>query len=473
MLNNHMDKAVREKEREFFEAERHRASQLFERDPMIDSPEFLKEIGIEIFNGKLPLGYLRLVPQDFIVEEIAADGTIHTVDAEASAVLSSEGKTVYADLVKVGISTLEAQAQIAEALSIPPQSIGFAGIKDRLALTSQAISLRDVKEANVSLVKVDNFFLKNMRMGKGAIANGDLQGNRFTIVLRLQSPLLKEEVSRIEKTLEQIKEDGFWNFFSFQRFGTPRLLSHRLGLLLIRGEFEKAVHMFIVHQSPRELPYFQHIRAEIEKQWGNWKVIQALLEPFPSHFPIELTFVRRLMQNATDFLGALCTMPDQVRLWIYAYDSYLFNKKLSRLIKEGEVPLELPLLTSFSPLDWEPYKEFLEQDSVKTPSAYYKKFPFIRVASRTWPVLQKTEIHAVAFQDKFALFSFSLPKGAYATTLLMNFFTLVSGLPVIAGITNERIDAKASLGLGSLQSTLERFKTVLDARDQDLVKEFE
>ena len=195
--------------------------------------------------------------------------------------------------------------------------------------------------------------------------------------------------------------------------------------------------------------------------------------PFPTHFPIELQFVEHLLDNPKEFLGALHMAPDQVRLWIYAYDSYLFNRKLSQFIKEGEVPLTLPLLTSFSPLDWEPYKEFLEEDSVDIPSRHYKKFPFIRVASRTWPVLQRVEIHTIAFQDKIAVFAFSLPKGTYATTLLMNFFTLASGLPIVPGITNKKIDAKALLGLGNTQSTLERFKTVLELREQDIAGEFE
>ncbi|MBI2123759.1 MAG: tRNA pseudouridine(13) synthase TruD [Candidatus Wildermuthbacteria bacterium] len=468
-----MDKTTREKEREFFEAERKRVPHLFEREPMVDSFEFQKWIGIEVFPDTLPLGYLRLMPQDFIVEEVARDGTVHTVDVDPSPATSFEGKTVYADLVKIGISTLEAQSQIAEALSLQPQSIGFAGIKDRLALTSQAISIRDAAEADILKVQADNFFLKNIHQGKGALANGDLQGNRFTIVLRLQRPPSEKEVLKTHETLKQIKEEGFWNFFSFQRFGTPRLLSHKLGLRIIKGEFEEAVKMFLVHQSLRELPYFKHIREEMEKQWGNWEGMKTLLSPFPAHFPIELQFVEHLLGNPKDFLGALHTVPDQVRLWVYAYDSYLFNRKLSQFIKGGEVPINLPLLTSFSPRDWEPYKEFLEEDSVDIPSKYYKKFPFIRVASRTWPVLQRVEIHNIAFQDNFVLFAFSLPKGTYATTLLMNFFTLASGLPIIPGITNKEIDAKALLGLGSTQATLERFKTVLELREQDISGEFE
>jgi len=470
-----MDKNVREKERALFEAERQRVPHLFEREPMVDSQKFLSGIGIELPEQNLPTAYLKLMPQDFIVEEISQDEELHTVELDSREPdFSQEGKTLFADLVKVGISTLEAQTQIAEVLGVRVQDVGYAGIKDRLALTSQAISMRNVGDSSqIPEIEEDNFFLKNFRQGKGVVANGELKGNRFIITARLQEELSQEHVSGIRKKLEEIHKEGFWNFFSFQRFGTPRLLSHRLGLHIIKGEFQETVKLFFCHSSPRELPYFKDIRSRLKERWGDWKGMKALIDQFPYHFSIELKFINHLIEHPTDFLGALHTVPDQIRLWIYAYDSYLFNRKLSQLIALGEVPRELPLLTSFNPRDWEPYEEFLQEDGVDVPSRHYKKFPSIRIASRTWSVLQKVEIQNVAFQDKLAVFVFSLPKGAYATSFLMNFFTLASGLPVVPGISQEKRDAKKLFGLGSLESTLGRFKTVLEAREQDLSKSME
>ena len=470
-----MEPDVQERERAFFEAERKRVPHLFERASMIDSPEFLKSIGIEAIDKDLPVGYLRLFPQDFIVEEIARSKELRTIDIDSSVPdVSQEGQTWYADLVKIGISTLDAQAHLAEILGIEPRAIGFAGIKDRLALTAQAISIRNIDEVEkLQEIRADNFFLKRIRKGKGAIANGDLQGNRFIITLRSPESFSESTSLEIRKKLQNIQEEGFWNFFSFQRFGTPRLLSHKLGLYIIKGNFEGAVRLFLAHQSQRELPYFKHIRKNIEDHWRDWATIRTLLDPFPYHFSLELKLVNHLQEHSEDFLGALQSVPDQVRLWIYAYDSYLFNKTLSRCIREGEVSLSLPLLTSFSPHDWEPYKTFLEEDGVDIPSRHYKKFPFVRVESRRWPVLQQAEIHNLIFQDKLAIFSFSLPKGSYATSLLMNFFTLASGIPVVPGISPEQIDAKNMLGLGSLRPTLDRFQKVLTLRENDLSREFE
>lgn len=461
----------RERERAFFERERQRAPHLFERQPMVDNEPFLSSIGIEgMADPDLAIGYLRLMPQDFIVEEITPQRALITIDtAPLLRDLNSEGATFYADLVKVGISTLDAKAELASALGIEDKHIGFAGIKDRLALTGQRISIRGLRGVEpLEGIGAENFFLKQITRGKGAVANGDLWGNRFVITVRTPEPVTTQQVAVIRGKLREIKEDGFWNFFHFQRFGTPRLISHWLGLLLIKGAYGEVVETFLTYAAPRELPYFQSIRQEIATRWSRWSEILELIEPFPYHFNLEIQLIRHLALHPDDFLGALRTIPDQIRLWMYAYDCFLFNRRLSQLIPTGEVPTTLPLITSFNPRDWEPYREFLEADAVKLPSRSYRDFPFIRVESRTWPTLQTVDVHGVALQRQLALFAFSLPKGSYATAFLMNFFTLASGLPIVRGISTEKVDAKELLGLGTLGPTLERFQGILAQREQDI-----
>ncbi len=464
----------RERERALFEQERNRVPELFERAPMIDSEEALRQIGIEWVPSDRPSGYLKLIPQDFIVEEIATDKTIHDLGVDTLR-LPEENETLqtlYVDLVKIGISTLEVKDQLASLLGVDQKHIGYAGIKDKAAITSQKISLRNLPDRKALLdIQAENFFLKNAVLGKGVMANGDLSGNRFTITVRLNKPPTATQVSEVEKTIEEIKQDGFWNFFYFQRFGTPRLLGPRLGKYLIKGEYENTVRLFVTECAARELPYFANIRKEVAPLWSDWQKIKEILDRFPYHFHLERSMINHLVKNPEDFLGALHTLPDQVRLWMYAYDCYLFNKKLSSLINEGEVPMHLPLVTSFNPKDWEPYKEYLDADGVRLPSKAYRDFPFIRVDSRNWSTLQSIDIHQVAFQNQFALFSFSLPKGSYATTFLMHLLELSSGLPILPGITKEIIDPLKVLGIGNMDSLSERFKVVMEKRNESLLQE--
>lgn len=460
----------REKERQLFENERKRAPHLFERSPMVDTDVFLRWIGIELPETHRPIGYLRYMPHDFIVEEISSDRTVHTVDVGGLIRdIKEDGPTFYADLVKIGVSTFEAVSRLAEILGIHQKQIGYAGLKDRLALTSQYISIRGVQDAAIfQSIAEDNFFLKNIVRGKGALANGELWGNRFTITIRAQRQFSAEETQRIQEKAAEIAHSGFWNFFSFQRFGTPRLISHWLGLLLAKGRYDEVIKIFLTYAAPRELHYFRNIRRELENVWGDWDAMLANVARFPSHFQIERILLEHLSSHPADFLGALHAIPDQVRLWLYAYDSFLFNRTLSQCIKKGEVPFELPFATSFNPRDIEPYREFLAADGVELPSRFYKDFPFVRVRSRTCPTLQGVEVHTVAFLDDVALFNFSLPKGSYATSFLMNFCTLASGMPMVSGISKKDIDAKSAINMGSLTETLDRFRAVLEQRERDI-----
>ena len=453
----------REREQALFQSERQKYPYLFDRPPMIDADEVLRDVGIDMAWGMRPMGYLRLMPQDFIVEEIDAQKNIHTADtAPPAGGAVGEGQTTYADLVKIGVSALDAKARLAHLVGVSEHDIGFAGLKDRAALTSQRISIQNLKHPDIlGAINEDNFFVKNIRRGKAVVAPGDLWGNRFTIVVRLAMPQAPSAVSDARRTMDEINESGFWNFFYLQRFGTPRLISHRLGRLLARGEYELTVKTFLTHTSPRELPYFMEIRRKLLPIWGDWKAICKEIDAFPYHFHLERSLVRHLADHPTDFSGALATIPDQVTLWLYAYDSSLFNRALSALIKTETVPMALPLASSFSPRDWEPYQEYLHEDGVSLPLHAWRDFPFVRVASRMWPTLQLVELHDVVFHDRFAVFSFSLPKGAYATSYLMNLFTLASGLPVPDGIAADPVDARKLLGAGSLDAVLQRFHTVL------------
>ncbi|TSC71369.1 MAG: tRNA pseudouridine13 synthase, partial [Parcubacteria group bacterium Gr01-1014_70] len=212
----------RDQERALFESERIRVPHLFNREPMIDSDEYLRWIGIEVVPENRPLGYLRYMPQDFIVEEVSKTKETHTIAVDSLFIAKlAEGSTYYADLVKIGASTLDIITQLAHLLRIEEKQIGYAGIKDRLAITSQLISIRGVENDTIfRTLDEENYFLKNIYRGKGAMANGDLFGNRFLITLRTTNPLSPSEKKHIEDEIKEIRQYGFWNFFYTQRFGT-------------------------------------------------------------------------------------------------------------------------------------------------------------------------------------------------------------------------------------------------------------
>ena len=449
---------------------------LFRRQPIVDTNQLLGKIGINIFPENRPFVYLRLWPQDFIVEEITKDNRIHTIDYFSETTKSDdEGQTIYADLVKVGVSTLDVIEELEKNLGLGPKSIGYAGIKDRDAITSQLLSFRNVSIDKIQGIRASNFFLKNIYQGKGALQAGDLLGNRFTIILRGTEFF---NADAIEKNIKEYEKTGFWNFFYTQRFGTPRLLSHYLGLLLLRRKYEEVIKVLLTRETEYEISYFKKLRSQVLEKWGDWDTAISIFENLPYSFRRELSIFKYLKENQGDFLGALKLFPDQVQIWIYAYASYLFNRKLSIMIEKGDVPDSLPLLLSRNPGDWDIYREFLESDEVMMPSPVFRDFPYIQLKERLVNTRQKFDFQdfkIVSDLPKIGVISFSLPKGSYATTFLAHFFALSGNIPVLPEISTEIVDSQKILDIGSIESITEIFKDVivskLESKEEPLLEQ--
>jgi tRNA pseudouridine13 synthase len=113
-------------------------------------------------------------------------------------------------------STWELMAKISEELDIPEHLIGYAGLKDKNATSTQYISIpanksREYKRLNSKLIQVEKTYYHNKKL-----KIGDLQGNRFTITLKDVKPQM---LPQLYQTLSQIQKHGMPNYFGYQRFG--------------------------------------------------------------------------------------------------------------------------------------------------------------------------------------------------------------------------------------------------------------
>ncbi|MFY9458016.1 MAG: tRNA pseudouridine(13) synthase TruD [Candidatus Spechtbacterales bacterium] len=466
--------ALLQKEQKNIERVRAEEPEFFTRDTQVDDEETLKQVGILGLPKNRPLGYIKLWPQDFVVEEINKEGNIHTVELKEEGGVNGDlagspngeaGKTIYADLVKVGLSTIDVRAELASVLDIDEKFIGTAGIKDRDALTSQLISFRNVGKDAVASLSFPNFFLKNVRQGKGAVERGMLRGNRFTITVRTKGGA---DTSKIESAIKDTGKSGFWNFYYLQRFGTPRLLTHIWGLYILQGEYEIAVKTMMTREGAREVPFFKELRRQAGARWGDWQAMEEIFELFPLSFRSEIEMLKYLKGSPEDFRGALAQIPQQVQLGVYAYSSFLFNSLLSTYIQKGEnPPEEFPLFLSRNRDHQNLYRKFFEKHNLRLPSPAFRDFPFVQWAGHFIPTKATVEVHNYKVQDNVVVVDFSLPKGSYATSFLSNIFTLSSGLPVLRGIKTDKIDAFEILGKGSLGPTLDRFKDVILSKVKD------
>ena len=211
-------------------------------------PELERFIGIETYKSKCPGigGKIKRYPRDFIVEEITPEGKILDNKFKFE---DSEGEYLYAILKKENWSTLRAVREISKKLGISRKRIGFAGTKDKRALTTQMISIRNVsKDLKISIPNIE---VLPIRYSSSPIKLGDLYGNRFTIKIRdikLDKEEIKERVDRIRNELKA----GFPNFFGIQRFGSVRPVTHLVGKEILKGNFRNAVLIYLTKTFERE-----------------------------------------------------------------------------------------------------------------------------------------------------------------------------------------------------------------------------
>jgi TruD family tRNA pseudouridine synthase len=400
----------------------------------VEDSTFLRPFGISIPDkNAFPVGVVKLLPQDFIVEEVAADGTQYTIDHAAADVAAADqiGDTVYATLVKYNISTFEAVRQLVEALGCTADQIQYAGIKDQRAVTAQRITFRKVSIESVHAVVSPDFFLKDIVSGKGVLQPGMLAGNRFTILVRTK-PSLHESgtVASLAAALKRVTEHGFYNFFYLQRFSSPRYINFTWGKGILLGQYEAVVRSILTDVTPTETAFFAGVRSELASHWGDWVAMRDYVEAVVpiDVFQTERAALDYLVTNPGDFLGVLKLDTRQTQLWVYAFGSKLVNQELSRCAALGSVPKELPTILSPERADSAIYRKLFEEEGVWPPTwPALRDFPHIQRRRQTMPTTLPAVVERIDVLPAGILLQFTLQKGAYATTFLSHLFNLLGG----------------------------------------------
>ena len=166
-------------------------------------------------------GRLRCTEEDFQVEEIPAyqpDGS---------------GDHVFAWIEKRGLPTPAAAERMARALGVSARDVGWAGMKDRHAVTRQLLSFPPpcTPEA-VQALQVPGVAVLWARRHQHKLRTGHLRGNVFRIVVRGVS---EEAWWEARRRLEALRIRGMPNRFGSQRFGRDGDNAARAAVLLAGG----------------------------------------------------------------------------------------------------------------------------------------------------------------------------------------------------------------------------------------------
>jgi len=319
---------------------------------------------------------LKSKPEDFVVEEKIE---LH---------LDAEGDYAYFWLRKRGYTTIRALERIADFLRIRLRDTGFAGNKDKEAVTKQAISIKDpgrrVGETRFERFNAEGISLEYIGRGKAQISLGELEGNRFEIVIR-----------EADKAPQKITQ--FINYFDDQRFSET---NKDVGKAILKGQFKKACEL---------------ITAEEVKY--------------------------HLSQKPNDFVGAMKTLPLKIRqMHVHAYQSWIWNETVNEYVRKkckntitasyslGELAfpdISLPIVSI--PIIGFGYEKagdevesiirgIMKKEEVTEREFIIKSMPELSAEGGKRDLIAEVrELKIEKIGEKEYKLTFSLPKGCYAT----------------------------------------------------------
>ena len=394
-------------------------------------------------------GSIRNQYEDFYVEEIP------------EMLPTGEGPNVWIWIEKIGRTTLDVVLDIARDLHIDRKRMGFAGMKDKKALTRQWICIANMDSEeqfrqveNLDIYKTD--FLEITR-GRKKLRMGQLKGNKFKILIRDLDDIEKS-ADVANEVLKELEITGVPNYYGWQRFGKPRTNTHLVGEALIQNDLAEAVRRYIGNPSEEESLENQQARQAYDD--GN---LEKSLELMGKGMRYEKMMVRQLIKESkkgelTDksYMNAIHALPKPLqRMFVHAYQSYLFNDAVSRRVEmginkyiEGDIIIdnEEHIIRDKTP---DEYQELIDNFEVNpTVPLYGTKVPFAggEVGEMEKDVLESYGLdksdfevpkmprlgshglrRSVRFQvwdasarptDDGVLAEFSINKGSYATAVL-------------------------------------------------------
>ncbi len=379
-------------------------------------------------------GKIKHSPSDFIVEEITLENEVICTDMPFEKQSSGTLFTIFA-ICKENWTTHSIIDEISKRLRINPRFFTYAGIKDRSAKTTQLICIKGDWRNQISKLQIKDVKILGSFLSNSSLKIGDLSGNRFTIKLFFEDS--STDFSKVSSIKDEL--NGFFpNYFGPQRFGSNRLNTHLIGQKIIQNDLKGAIDSILGDIENETNSEVLFARSEYLKNQD----LKEAQKNFPKHLRIEHSLIEYLIKKPNDFSGALKNLPRSMALlYVHAFQSYLFNLLLSERLSEGELLLEegeyfakfdslfpneeLPApsgpivgkLIGFQTILSKREKKILDSFNLSKENFKIKSLPDL--SSKGGKRLLLCPLINFNFSD--SIFTFTLPSGSYATSLLREF----------------------------------------------------
>ncbi|MFQ5620679.1 MAG: tRNA pseudouridine(13) synthase TruD [Candidatus Nanoarchaeia archaeon] len=306
---------------------------------------------------------LKKEPEDFIVEEITR-------------VKPSNGMYAYFRLKKRDYGLYKVLGKLSKAWKVSVSSFGYAGMKDKRAVTYQLCSVKGVPKHIIEGTKLQDIEIEHVGQGPQPIRLGDLIGNKFIITVRdASSPKWKST---------------FVNYYGEQRFGESNA---EIGKALVKKDYAGVVELLK--------------KTNAEHLW---------------------CVEEHLAKNPKDYVGALGKVsPMALLFYVHAYQAKLWNEAVALYLEkhpEENLDLEVGQLGfgyEDGPLELI-YAGIMRRECINERDFINRQLSHLSAEG----VKRKVWIKAGGFDaekvDNTYRVMFTLPRGSYATELIRQSF---------------------------------------------------
>ncbi|MEM4259756.1 MAG: tRNA pseudouridine(13) synthase TruD [Candidatus Woesearchaeota archaeon] len=343
---------------------------------------------------------IKTIPEDFLVKELK--------NIVFSKTKNKENPFTIFLLKKKNLSTEEAVLLISKNLVIKRKYIGYAGIKDKRAITKQFISVFKYDSEKIKNLNIPNIHLKLVGYLNKPISIGDLKGNSFHIVVR---NLIMSDIKKFKSNYKKLKSNKYFlpNYFDEQRFSRKNV---EIGKLLLKKNFKKAAETILENEVSPQLKITGNNYIDIIKKVPK-KILSLYIHSFQSYVFNETLKIllhnkkgRKISYSYGEFI-----FPDKkflnFNVPIVGFGTELKGKIkniILKILKDEEVELT----------------DFIIRQLPEQTAYGFKRKAFFKVKKLSFSDIYDDDLYE---KKKKIKINFILDKGSYATIVIKYLFS--------------------------------------------------